>query len=48
MKDDHLSRATMLFADTGVNITTEGKRHLGAAFGLRSFVRRYVEEKVNK
>ena len=31
VKDHHLSRATELFADTGVNITTEGKRHLGAA-----------------
>ena len=48
VKDDHLPRATELFADTGVNITTEGKRHLGAALGPRPFVRRYVEAKVNK
>ena len=48
VKDDHLSTATELFAGTGVNITTEGKRHLGAALGPRSFVTTYVQAKVNK
>ena len=45
VKDDHLSRATELFVDTSVNITMEGKRHLGAALGPRPFLRRYVEAK---
>ena len=48
VKDDHLSTATELFAGTGVNITTEGKRHLGAAVGPRSFVTTYMQAKVNK
>lgn len=48
VKDDHLSTATELFAGTGVNITTEGKRHLGAALGPRSFVTTYVQAKANK
>ena len=48
MKEDHLPTATELFAGTGVNITTEGKWHLGAALGPRSFVKSYVETKVNK
>ena len=48
MKEDHLSTATELFMDTGVNITMEGKRHLGAALGTRSFVTTYVEDKVEK
>ena len=48
VKDDHLSTATELFAGTGVNITTEGKRHLGAALGPRSFVTTYMQAKVNK
>ncbi len=47
VKDDHLSTAFKLFAGTGVNFTTEGKRHLGAALGPRSFVSSYVKAKVN-
>ena len=48
VKEVHLPTATELFAGTGVNITTKGKRHLGAALGPRSFVKSYVEAKVNK
>ena len=31
-----------------MNVTTEGKRHLGAAVGTRSFVESYVSKKVEK
>ncbi len=48
VKDDQLSTATELFAGTGVNITTEGKRHLGAALGQRSYVTTYMQAKVTK
>jgi len=35
-----------LFAGTGINITVEGKRNLGAALGSRCFTENYVSEKV--
>ena len=48
VKEDHLEAAERLFAGTGVNVTAEGKRHLGAAVGTRSFVESYVMKKVEK
>ena len=38
----------MTFANTGVNITTYGKRHLGAALGSTSFVESYAQCKVSQ
>ena len=35
VKEEYLSSATELFAHTGVNITMDGKRHLGSALGRR-------------
>ena len=35
-----------LFGNTEINITTEGKRHLGAALGSRLFVEQYMHDKV--
>ncbi len=32
----------IFFRDTGVNITSEGRRHLGAAIGSSSFVEDYM------
>ncbi len=46
VKPDHLSAAQEIFRDTGVNITSEGRRHLGAAIGSASFVKDYMNEKV--
>ena len=46
VKLKHLPKATKVFHDSGINITTEGKQHLKAALGRRSFVDLYVEEKV--
>ena len=48
VKEKHLSTATERFLNTGVNITTEGKRHLGAALGSRSFVVSYIQDKVKE
>ena len=39
-------RAKILFGDS-VNITTEGKRHLGAVIGSAEYKKEYCEEKVN-
>ena len=38
VKEDYVQSAKMTFASTGVNITTHGKEHLGAALGSTSFV----------
>ena len=48
MKAEHAERARELFAGTGINIITEGKRHLGAAVGSRSYTKEYVAGKVRK
>ena len=48
VKVEHAARARELFAGTGINITTEGKRHLGAAVGSRSYTEEYVADKVEK
>ncbi len=36
------------FETTGIGITVNGKRHLGAAIGKRSFVEEYVTKKVEE
>ena len=41
-------QARILFAGTGVKITTDGRRYLGSAIGDVSFINSYVEEKVQK
>ena len=46
VKDDKLEAATAIYQDTGISITTQGKRHLGAALGTRTFVEEYVQQKV--
>ena len=35
-----------VFADTVVNVTSEGHKHLGAALGSRPFLEKYVGQKV--
>ena len=35
-----------MFTGTGINITTEGRKHLGAALGSRSYLEQYVGGKV--
>ena len=41
-----LIAAKEIFADYGVGITAEDKRHLGAAIGCQGFVEQYVNDKV--
>ena len=48
VKADHFEKARELFEGTGINVTTEGKRHLGAAIGSRSYTVEYVNGKVRK
>ena len=48
VKEENFEAAERLFAETGVNVTTERKRHLGAVVGTRSFVESYVSKKVEK
>ena len=47
-KLSRLSEAENLFADSPINITTEGKRHLGAALGTEEFKFSYIDQKVSE
>lgn len=46
VKEEHMTSATDLFLNEGIRITREGRRHLGAALGSRSFTEEYVTSKV--
>ena len=48
VKEEHIENATQAFADTGVQITTDGKCHLGAAIGSHTFTCEYVSRKVHE
>ncbi len=48
VKPELLPLASDIFANSGVNITVEGRRHLGAALGTRSFTEAYVNDKVHE
>ena len=48
VKEEHEVCAIEIFDGTGVQITTEGKCHLGAAIGSRSFAEEYVSSKVEE
>ena len=48
VKEGKIEDATTAFEGTGVGITQEGKRHLGAALGTSSFVVSYVHKKVSE
>ncbi|XP_073253376.1 uncharacterized protein [Porites lutea] len=40
--------AKEIFSETTINITTEGRKHLGAALGSRDFFEEYVDDKVEE
>ena len=42
-----IEKAKEVFGNTGITITTEGERHLGAAIGSEEFRTQYIENKVN-
>ena len=46
VKPEKLKEADDLFAGTGINIATEGRKHLGAALGQRSYLEEDVGSKV--
>jgi hypothetical protein len=48
VKEDVLAQARQIFENTGINITDEGQRHLGAAIGKRDFIKSFVHEKVKE
>ncbi len=47
MKEEHEEYACKKFQGTGIQITTEGKRHLGAVVGTEDFKQEYVKAKVD-
>ena len=48
VKPEYLDRAKEIFAESGVQITDEGRRHLGATLGTRSFAEAFVSKKVQE
>ena len=48
VKQEHFALANEIFADLGVQITVDGRRHLGAALRTRSFDETYVRNKVQE
>jgi hypothetical protein len=48
VKEGKLDEAKTTFEGTGINITLEGKRYLGAALGTSSFVTSYVQDRVSE
>ena len=48
VKDSHKEKASRIFGNCGVTITTEGERHMGAVVGSLEFKELYVSKKVAK
>ena len=48
VKPEAKKQAEVVFANSGVHITTTGKRHLGAALGDDCFVEEYIRGKVDE
>ena len=48
VKERYLSTVKEIFKDSKVNITAEGKRHLGATIGSDAFKDNFVGEKINE
>ena len=46
VKKQYLEQATMIFANTGITITCDGTKHLGACIGDENFKSVYVKRKV--
>ena len=47
VKSEHLNYAKEVFKGTGLQITTEGQRHLGAVVGSELFKQEYVAGKID-
>ena len=48
VKEKSAELAKEVFQETGISVTEEGKRHLGAALGTQCFVESYVQRKVSE
>ena len=48
VKEEHKSKALEIFGETGVKITTEGERQMGAVIGSNEFKLQYIGNKVAK
>ena len=48
VKEESFEMTEKVFEGTGVSVTEEGKRHLGAAIGTQSFVESYVKRKISE
>ena len=46
VKEQYLNHAQLLFSNTCVNVTKDGRPHLGAAIGSTAFVAQYVSNKI--
>ena len=46
VKEEALQKAQSIFNESGINITVNGKRHLGAPLGTNAFAQSFVETKV--
>ena len=46
LKEDNLDQATNTFGSSGVNITSSGQKHLGAALVSTVIVKKHVKKKV--
>ena len=48
VKPDHFEAATDMYKGTGINITDEGRKHLGAIVGSKKCKEEYMNEKVEE
>ena len=48
VKEAQKDKAIEIFEGTGVTITTEGERHMGAVIGSEDFKQKFVENKISK
>ena len=46
-KDKMLGKATSEFKNTGLNITKDGRKHLGSIIGTTSYKDQFISEKIN-
>ena len=48
VKPKHLNRARNIFSDSSINITTDGRKHLGAVVGSKLYREDFMSEKVSE
>ena len=48
VKEDFKNEAEIIFKDSNLNITSEGKKHLGAVIGCKKYKETYVKTEVKK